>query len=115
MNKKKIFLFFIILVSVPIVLDLILRIIWLIPFSAIVEQKDWLGFLGSYLGIIVSILIVLWQQENEKKQEIRGLLFYIKDILEYNCENYTKEYIEELNNQAVSVFCKLFLVLSKVS
>lgn len=71
MNKKKIFLFFIILVSVPIVLDLILRIIWLIPFSAIVEQKDWLGFLGSYLGIIVSILIVLWQQENEKKQEIR--------------------------------------------
>lgn len=103
MNKKKIFLFFIILVSVPIVLDLILRIIWLIPFSAIVEQKDWLGFLGSYLGIIVSILIVLWQQENEKKQEIRGLLFYIKDILEYNCENYTKEYIEELNNQAVSL------------
>ena len=103
MNKKKIFLFFIILVSVPIVLDLILRIIWLIPFSAIAEQKDWLGFLGSYLGIVVSILIVLWQQENENKQEIRGLLFYIKDILEYNCENYTKEYIEELNNQAVSL------------
>lgn len=103
MNKKKIFLFFIILVSVPIILDLILRVIWLIPFPAIAEQKDWLGFLGSYLGIVVSILIVLWQQDNEKKQEVKGLLFYIKDILEYNCENYTKEYIEELNNQAVSL------------
>lgn len=105
MNKKKIFLFFIILVSVPIVLDLILRVIWWLPITipAIAEQKDWLGFLGSYLGIVVSILIVLWQQNNEKKQEIRGLLFYIKGILEYNCENYTKEYIEELNNQAVSL------------
>ena len=75
MNKKKIFLFFIILVFVPIVLDLILRIIWLIPFSAIVEQKDWLGFLGSYLGIIVSILIVLWQQENEKNKKLEDYYF----------------------------------------
>ncbi len=103
MNKKKIFLFFIILTSIPFILDLILRVIWLIPFPAIADQKDWLGFLGSYLGIVVSILIVLWQQNNEKNQEVRGLLLYIKDILEYNCENYKKEYIEELNNQAASL------------
>lgn len=103
MNKKKIFLFFVILTSIPFILDLILRVIWLIPFPAIADQKDWLGFLGSYLGIIVSILIVLWQQNNEKKQEVRGLLFYINDILEYNCKNYTKEYIKKTNEKVASL------------
>lgn len=105
MDKKKIFLFFVILIFIPFILDLILRFIWWLPITipAIAEQKDWLGFLGGYLGIIVSILIVLWQQKAEKEQEVKGLLFYIKDILEYNCENYTKEYIEKLNNQAISL------------
>lgn len=103
MNKNKYIVFLLILIFIPFMIDIILRIIWLIPYPSIADQKDWLGFLGSYLGIVVSILIVLWQQENEKKQEVRGLLFYIKNILEYNCKNYTKEYIKKTNKKVATL------------
>lgn len=89
----------------PFILDWVLRFIWWIPIpiKESASLDEWLGFLGAYFGVIGAIGGIWWQLNEEKKSEIQGLLFYIKDILEDNLKNCTEKYIFETNNQAVSV------------
>lgn len=75
----------------------------ILPGNKIIEKNDWIGFAGSYLGIIGAVGAVWWQMRKEENDEIKGLLCYIKDILKYNKENYTLEYMDRINNQAASV------------
>lgn len=75
----------------------------ILPGNEIIEKNNWISFAGSYLGIMGAVGAVWWQMKKEENDEIKGLLCYIKDILEYNKENYTLDYMEKVNCQAASI------------
>lgn len=92
------------IIGVPFIFILLLKFIYaFVPGDEIGEPGDWISFAGGYLGVIGAVGAVWWQMRKEEKDEIRGLLYYIKDILEYNKNNYTLEYMEKINSQALSL------------
>lgn len=95
--KKNIFLL-ILLLTIP---EILLFLVFILKDTFSLD--GWFSFLGGYFGVIGAIGGIWWQLNEEKKSEIQGLLFYIKDILEDNLKNCTEKYIFETNNQAVSV------------
>lgn len=92
------------IVATPFLFILVLKFIYAyVPGEEIGDKGDWISFAGGYLGVIGAVCIVWYQMKKEEKDEIRGLLYYIKDILECNKNNYTLEYMEKINSQALSL------------
>lgn len=93
-----------ILALFPIIFIGILKLcIKYLPGEMIGTIDGWLGFLGGYFGVLGAIGTFWWQLNEEKKSEIKGLLFYIMDELKKNLNTYNLEYIEKINNQACSL------------
>lgn len=91
----------------PFILDWVLRFIWWIPIpiKESAPLSEWLGFLGSYFGVIGAIAVVWWQHiENKKqlkKQEIeqRNILLEQKSQFERQLEQNEKLTKKQIENE----------------
>lgn len=104
------------IIGAPFLFVLVLKFIYAyVPGEEIGDPGDWISFTGSYLGVIGAVGAVWWQMRKEERDEIKGLLFYIKKILKNNKENYTLEYMYKINSQALSVATIWYRDVSKIN
>lgn len=137
MDKKKKYTWGMIIIAIILILPLVLA--WLIPKQSFIkdftESNDWIGFWGSYIGAIVT-LVVLWftredtrkiqsetkemQKESIRLEKLREQKIFAYDIAEdiakYLAE--TNEYFEEEGNSrklSKEVYFLLQIKLNRVS
>lgn len=95
---KELFLFFFLIILVPLIFFSVLS---LIDTRLVSSIKDWIGFLGAYLGIIGTIGAIWWQLNEEKSKRQQNIFSYIK---------YTSgEYLDFIRNNLSYFFSLLYL------
>lgn len=81
------FIIFILSLTFPFILLFLLKL-----FSTNFSLDGWLGFLGSYLGIIGTFGALYWKSNLEKNEKNKQIDTYISYIIEKNKESFDKNF-----------------------
>ena len=81
------FITFILSLTFPFILLFLVKL-----FSTNFSLDDWLGFLGSYLGIIGTFGALYWKSNLEKNEKNKQIDSYISYIIKKNKENFDKNF-----------------------
>ena len=81
------FITFILSLTFPFILLFLVKL-----FSTNFSLDGWLGFLGSYLGIIGTFGALYWKSNLEKNEKNKQIASYISYIIKKNKENFDKNF-----------------------
>ena len=92
------FITFILSLTFPFILLFLVKL-----FSTNFSLDGWLGFLGSYLGIIGTFGALYWKSNLEKNEKNKQIDSYISYIIKKNKENFDKNF-KNLNKYLYEIF-----------
>lgn len=99
MDKKKKYTWGMIIIAIILILPLVLA--WLIPKQSFIkdftESNDWIGFWGSYIGAIVTLVVLWFTREDTRKIQNENKTLQVKlidlqeKVIEIEEENQLKD------------------------